>query len=335
MPRFPLFGGATILVLASLPLRAEQSAAVQYQQPVAYPAPAYGPPQGGWRQPYGGWNNGWMPWGNRGGWGNSWFPGDTGWGNSGWGNSWGNNSWGNSWWPWGGNGWDDGYGRGWGDGSAYTDGDAAGSGAGDIDFSFTMRGRASGDMRGTGRGDGRLDGHGYGHGFNYPGGWGQYGFYPPMYPMPLPVGTTGPADDDRDGVANTSDLCPDTEAGEQVDALGCDDGARIVLRGVNFKTDSAELSDESLAILDGVSATLAANPQIKVMVAGHTDSDAEDAYNKDLSQRRAQSVVDYLTGQGVDRNNVIAKGFGEEQPIADNDSAEGKAENRRVELNRL
>ena len=71
------------------------------------------------------------------------------------------------------------------------------------------------------------------------------------------------------------------------------------------------------------------------MVAGHTDSDGDAAYNKDLSQRRAQSVVNYLTGQGVEGSNMIAKGFGEEQPIADNDSAEGKAANRRVELNRL
>ena len=71
------------------------------------------------------------------------------------------------------------------------------------------------------------------------------------------------------------------------------------------------------------------------MVAGHTDSDGEAAYNKDLSQRRAQSVVDYLAENGVERDNMIAMGYGEEQPIADNDSAEGKADNRRVELNRL
>lgn len=108
-----------------------------------------------------------------------------------------------------------------------------------------------------------------------------------------------------------------------------------MLRGVNFKTDSDELTAESLEILDGVAATLASHPEIKVMVAGHTDSDGDDAYNKDLSQRRAQSVVNYLVDNGVSRDNMIAKGYGEEQPIAANDSAEGKAENRRVELNRL
>ena len=70
-------------------------------------------------------------------------------------------------------------------------------------------------------------------------------------------------------------------------------------------------------------------------MAGHTDSDGDDSYNKDLSQRRAQSVVDYLVGHGVDAANLIAQGFGEEQPVAGNDTAEGKAQNRRVELNRL
>jgi outer membrane protein OmpA-like peptidoglycan-associated protein len=177
------------------------------------------------------------------------------------------------------------------------------------------------------------------------GGWGRgynYGAYRPYHPpaapmrMPMPAPRQQvPADADADGVADGTDLCPDTAAGVAVDALGCDNAARIVLRGVNFKTDSDELTPESLAILDGVSATLAANPGIKVMVAGHTDSDGEDAYNKDLSQRRAQRVVDYLAEQGVDSRNMIAKGFGEEQPVVGNDTPEGKAQNRRVELNRL
>ena len=133
------------------------------------------------------------------------------------------------------------------------------------------------------------------------------------------------------GVADTTDLCPDTAEGAKVDALGCDDAARIVLRGVNFKTDSDELTAESLAILDGVSATLSANPDIRVMVAGHTDSDGEDAYNKDLSQRRAQAVVDVLVNQyGIDAARLQPKGYGESQPAARNDTEEGRAQNRRV-----
>lgn len=315
--------------------------------PVAViPAPAYRPwggvPYGGgWGGPsYGGWNNSWSPWGN--GWGgNNWWPWSNGWGGNNWGgNNWGGNNWGgNNWWPWGGSGWgNDGWNSGYGSGNGWgnTWGDGSGDAAGDVDFDFTMRGRINADMRGEGYGDGYGSGRGYGYGYQgyqpYP--YPPYGMMPQAYPAE-PEQPVGPPDGDNDGVSDAGDLCPDSAEGVAVDALGCSDAARIVLRGVNFETDSAKLTDESLAILDGVSATLSANPQIRVMVSGHTDSDGDDAYNKDLSQRRAQSVVDYLVSQGVDRNNMIAKGYGEEQPIAGNDDADGKAVNRRVELNRL
>ena len=285
-----------------------------------------------------------MPWGGNSGWGNNGWGGNNWWPWSGnnWGNNnWGNNGWGgNSWWPWGGNGWgNDGwnnsYGSGRGDGWGNTSGDAAADGEADLKFDVSMWARMNADARGDGYGDG--DGYSRGHGYNY----NAYGPYlPPMMPPPMPAPAQpeepeGPADSDNDGVSDLSDLCPASAEGVAVDALGCEETARIVLRGVNFKTDSDELTAESLAILDGVSTTLSENPQIRVMVEGHTDSDGDDAYNKDLSQRRAQSVVNYLSSQGVDANNMIAKGFGEEQPIAGNDTAEGKAENRRVELNRL
>ena len=304
----------------------------------ALPVPAYpawgGAPYGGWGRPYhGGWNNGWTPWG--GGWGgNDWMPWGSGWGNSGW----GNRGWGDNWMPWGsgwgGDGWNNTYNSGYGDTWGRTWGDGVGDAEGEADFSFAMRAWMSGNLRGEGYGDGY--GSGWGRAYDYQG----YGPYlpPPMpmpMPMPMPTEPEGPADGDDDGVSDASDLCPDTAEGAAVDALGCDDSARIVLRGVNFKADSAELTEESLAILDGVAGTLSAHPEIKIMVAGHTDSDGEDAYNRDLSQRRAQSVVDYLGDNGVDPNNMIAKGFGEENPIAGNDTAEDKAENRRVELNRL
>jgi outer membrane protein OmpA-like peptidoglycan-associated protein len=290
--------------------------------PVSMPAVPHPAPVGRGYRPGGG-----MPYG---GWG---YPGYNNWGP--WGNGWGNNSWfpfGSGWSPWG-SGWNDGYGSGWGDGYGRTWGDGYGDAAGDLDFDFAMRGRANMDMRGYGYGDGYGLTRGYGYGRS---GYGPYAYYPAPPPaQPAPAAPSGPADGDNDGVADGTDLCPDTAAGTPVDALGCSEAARIVLRGVNFKTDSDELTDESLAILDGVASTLSAHPQIKVMVAGHTDSDGEDAYNKDLSQRRAQSVVNYLADNGVDRDNLIAMGYGEERPVADNDTAEGKAQNRRVELNRL
>jgi outer membrane protein OmpA-like peptidoglycan-associated protein len=253
---------------------------------------------------------------------------------------WGNNGYNNNDF---GNGYGSGYGTGYGNYDQYGRGYGSGAGSGDMDgrFDFTISGRARGNsaIRGNVYSDyyGNGNFYGYGNGYNNYYNRPYYGYVPPYYAYPMvpPAAPKGPADDDKDGVANTSDLCPDTVAGSKVDMLGCSDTARIVLRGVNFKTDSDELTGESLAILDRVSKTLAANPQIQVVVAGHTDSDGDDAYNKDLSQRRAQTVVNYLVSQKVDPNNLIAKGYGEEQPVAGNDTAEGKAQNRRVELNRL
>jgi len=150
-----------------------------------------------------------------------------------------------------------------------------------------------------------------------------------------PDGPLVPVDTDQDGVFNNADLCPDTAPTTTVDGLGCAMDAAIVLEGVNFHTDSATLTDESIAILDGVAATLVANPGVKVEVAGHTDSDAADDYNLTLSQSRAETVVAYLSGHGVSADAMTAKGYGESQPLAANDSPEHKASNRRVELRRL
>jgi len=150
-----------------------------------------------------------------------------------------------------------------------------------------------------------------------------------------PDGPPAPVDTDQDGVFNATDLCPSTAPTAEVDGLGCAMDTRIVLEGVKFHTDSDQLTTESIEILDRVANTLSANPDLKVEVAGHTDSDADDAYNQQLSQSRAESVVAYLGGHGVNTANLSAKGYGESQPLVANDSAEHKASNRRVELRRL
>lgn len=176
-----------------------------------------------------------------------------------------------------------------------------------------------------------------------------YGYAPalPALPAPAPVeddqaivGTEtstppGPVDTDQDGVFDSADLCANTAPTAKVDGLGCSLDARIVLEGVNFHTDSAKLTDESTAILDGVAKTLTANPDVKVEVAGHTDSDAADDYNLNLSQARAHVVVSYLAAHGVQADRMTAKGYGESQPMVANDSPAHKAINRRVELRRL
>ena len=104
----------------------------------------------------------------------------------------------------------------------------------------------------------------------------------------------------------------------------------LVLRGVNFQTASAKLKPESTAILDGVAATILQCRCSRVDIRGYTDSVGKPQYNQKLSERRAIAVKDYLEAHGVGSGILTARGFGEENPIADNRTAAGRAENRRV-----
>lgn len=109
----------------------------------------------------------------------------------------------------------------------------------------------------------------------------------------------------------------------------------VILQGVNFEFDKSVLLEESKQILDRVAASLIAHPEVKIEVGGHCDSDGSDEYNLGLSDRRAKAVRDYLIKKGVPATRLTSKGYGESQPIADNNTAEGKAKNRRVELKRM
>jgi len=153
---------------------------------------------------------------------------------------------------------------------------------------------------------------------------------PPRPPAPLPVTPPGPMDSDHDGVLDTDDRCPGTPEGVAVDSTGCPRRGPVVLRGVSFATNSATLTPESLPVLDGVAGDLRKYPRLRVELQGHTDSSGADAYNLDLSQRRAESVRNYLVAQGVSGTQLEARGFGESEPIGDNTTAEGRADNRRV-----
>jgi OOP family OmpA-OmpF porin len=152
-------------------------------------------------------------------------------------------------------------------------------------------------------------------------------------------------DDDNDGVNNCDDRCPDTAAGTVVGPDGCPQKVVIDLRGVNFKFDRPttgetdigptlqEPTADSIAILDQAIDALNRYSQITVELAGHTDSIGTDAYNQSLSERRAQIVYDYLTSHGIDASRITSTvGYGESQPIATNDTKEGRAQNRRTEL---
>jgi len=103
---------------------------------------------------------------------------------------------------------------------------------------------------------------------------------------------------------------------------------------VLFAFDSAHLRPEADTILQPLLATLRADPDLAVDVVGHTDWVGSDAYNLRLSQRRAEAVVDWLVAHGVARERLTATGKGEREPIATNHTAEGRAQNRRVEIHR-
>ncbi|WP_051361696.1 OmpA family protein [Solimonas soli] len=166
------------------------------------------------------------------------------------------------------------------------------------------------------------------------------------------VPPVAPVDSDGDGVADDKDQCPNTPPGTQVDEVGCPlpppcktpepgqkadlsgcaAGDTIVLRGVNFDFDRATLTLNAKTILDDVVAALQAAPGIQFEIGGHTDSKGSDSYNQKLSEERARAVMQYLAEHGVEASRMSAVGYGESQPIADNDTDEGRELNRRVEL---
>jgi OOP family OmpA-OmpF porin len=137
---------------------------------------------------------------------------------------------------------------------------------------------------------------------------------------------------DGDGVINEHDKCPNTRPGAVVDLDGCEVEAVIELEGVHFDFDKATLKPEAIAVLNQAAALLQKHERVVVEVAGHTDSKGSEEYNQGLSERRANAVKDYLNSKGVRASRLTARGYGESRPVASNDTDEGRAENRRVEL---
>ena len=115
----------------------------------------------------------------------------------------------------------------------------------------------------------------------------------------------------------------------QIDADG-----RVAIE-VNFAVDSADIVPDSQPQIDQVLALLREDPALRLSIDGHTDATGDAAHNLQLSEARAKSVVAALVAQGIEASRLEAKGHGQSQPVADNDSDEGRAKNRRVELVRL
>jgi OOP family OmpA-OmpF porin len=152
----------------------------------------------------------------------------------------------------------------------------------------------------------------------------------PVAAAPVAPDTCESRDSDGDGVNDCLDKCPGTMKGAKVDSDGC--LIRIELHGVNFKYDSAELTDSAKRILDETAENLIVFPEKRdIEVAGHTSTEGTNEYNMRLSIRRAHSVADYLKAKGV-TNQLYPKGYGEEYPLVPEHSEADREKNRRVEL---
>ena len=154
-----------------------------------------------------------------------------------------------------------------------------------------------------------------------------------------------PKDSDHDGVPDGIDKCPDTSPGLKVDKDGCPievteketellDTGMIRLQNVNFDTGKATLRPEALPALDIVGQVLSKWPDLRIEIGGHTDSRGSAAFNQKLSEARMNAVLDYLLEKfpALRREQYVTKGYGESKPIASNRTAEGMAQNRRVEF---
>jgi len=148
-----------------------------------------------------------------------------------------------------------------------------------------------------------------------------------------------------DGVPDDKDRCPFTAAGRAVNESGCPTEltpreqellktGKITVGNIQFASGKADLLPESSAILDEIGSTLIQIPMLKIEVGGHADSRGAASANQQLSEKRAQAVLDYLVAKfpQITREQYSAKGYGESKPVASNNTAAGQAKNRRVEF---
>jgi OmpA-OmpF porin, OOP family len=141
-------------------------------------------------------------------------------------------------------------------------------------------------------------------------------------------------DSDGDGVDDEHDLCPNTPKGLKVDAHGCViPGQVIQLNGVTFDFNKARLTTNAQTILDTIAPAFLGQPTLKVEIAGHTDSIGSVSANLKLSQKRAESVREYLIGKGAKPEQLVARGYGKSEPLVKPErTAEDRERNRRVEF---
>jgi len=182
---------------------------------------------------------------------------------------------------------------------------------------------------------------------NYLASVGLYWQFGGVMPPPPP-----PLDSDGDGIPDLRDKCPDTPLGVLVDAVGCPPQPKpvpappppvakpapapvakeIITFNLLFGFDKHDITDEMIPVLEQAKAILDEEPSATFMVSGHTCSIGTDEYNQALSERRANSIKNWLVSNGIAENRLEAVGYGETQPKFDNDTLDGRKSNRRVEI---
>jgi outer membrane protein OmpA-like peptidoglycan-associated protein len=157
--------------------------------------------------------------------------------------------------------------------------------------------------------------------------------------VPLPAGTNYALNVSHPGYLFYSDHFSLSRVYEKTDPMVKDvplnpirSGEKTVLNNIFFDFDSAELKPESATELNKLLDFLVLNPGLQVQISGHTDNIGTDAYNKTLSERRAESVVLFLVNRGIPANRLSFEGFGAERPLESNDTETGRARNRRTEM---
>jgi OmpA-OmpF porin, OOP family len=158
----------------------------------------------------------------------------------------------------------------------------------------------------------------------------------PPPPPPPPVVQAPPPpppviDSDGDGVPDSADRCLNTPKGDRVGVNGCSCDVTVQ---VHFQNNSDQLDEADKVSLDRVAANLTSLGFVSGTIVGHTDNVGSDAFNQALSERRAKAVAAYLESKGIAAGRILPSGAGESQPIGDNATAEGRAQNRRVVLSR-
>jgi OOP family OmpA-OmpF porin len=139
-----------------------------------------------------------------------------------------------------------------------------------------------------------------------------------------------PIDSDGDGVPDYRDKCPRTPLGAPVNDVGC-----WILKDVRFDFNKADIKPKYNKRLDEAVTILQKNPSLKVEIQGHTDNIGSQEYNQKLSERRADAVMKYFVDKGINQARLTAKGFGFSDPVAPNDTEDGRYKNRRVQLKPL